>query len=305
MKYVNNISGFINEKSQNYDEVSGLISDFLELDEYNHLDGHNFCVGGFYKYSDEELSKIFKELDKYLKENGIDFAEFYRNNKKDILKDNFYISDAFMDALLYQYDKSTELGGINMDCYEYASELIIKYDYGFQNYDMGKKWLLQNFDSLEEFYSLAAKNYIKSLIEGETEESKKEILDYATPTINVDILINNVSYSIDFDKYSIAVIDLKLFYACLEVSGGTVNYQKFKKMMVTAPEKGTANIEENNTWSFYGNDILLIAFGELKNLPKNLVQVVVGNSKFKEILNSIEVNRDTILAKLDATKFGI
>jgi len=73
------------------------------------------------------------------------------DNLDEILEDPLFISaNGFMDYLIYTYDNSYPLSG--NDCSDDGEEIEIKFDYGYHNYDLGKKYLVQNFGTLSNYF---------------------------------------------------------------------------------------------------------------------------------------------------------
>jgi hypothetical protein len=93
-----------------------------------------------------------------------------------------------MDAVLYKFDKDFPLSGGEMNK-EVDYEFTIKYSYGYQNCDLGRKYLLQAFNSLEDFYKETAKVLVDVIIEDKkykvTTDIDKKSTIIIVPTLNL------------------------------------------------------------------------------------------------------------------------
>ena len=69
-----------------------------------------------------------------------------------------------MDSLLYYYDKKEGiLSGIKMSD-QNVEEFYFKYKYGYHTYDMGRRFLLQSYNDLNEYYEDTANKLIYSYL---------------------------------------------------------------------------------------------------------------------------------------------
>jgi hypothetical protein len=142
MKY---LKTFELNKTYTYDEVKELIDEFIK-EEFGFVG--SFCNGHYYR---KPGNKHIQELKIYLKRIGINLDTFMKNNMNIILDDDYFVAaNGFMDYLVYTYDKSFLLSGV--DCMDTAEEISIKYEYGYQNTKIGRIYLKQAFGTLANFY---------------------------------------------------------------------------------------------------------------------------------------------------------
>lgn len=135
---------------------------------------------GFFRKSNEEANKEIKKIKKKLKEDyNIDLNDFFNKYKREIFNDpQFTNCCAILDYLLYTYDKNgSPLSGYYMDdeLYPVIPEYYIKYNYNYAKYDIGKKFILQNFGDMDTYYKKTAELLIKSFLENEYIFPKKDI----------------------------------------------------------------------------------------------------------------------------------
>ncbi|MCK9416633.1 hypothetical protein M0Q97_08260 [Candidatus Dojkabacteria bacterium] len=178
-----------------YNDFKEKINNFLDTNKEIH---GSFAHG---HYFERDYLNHIKKLNNFLNGELDYYMDKYYNK---IFNDNFFIeSCGFLDTLLYHYDNSYYLSGMGFDdSNNDGGEYMIKYHYGYQKYDLGKKYLEQNFGTLENFYAECAKNFAKII----SEAGYMQILDpnSFSKVINTDVFVcgthNNDEYFYDYLK---------------------------------------------------------------------------------------------------------
>jgi hypothetical protein len=144
-----------------YNKIKNIIIDYVEDI------GKQSFTNGFYREKYENVLKdIYTLIGKLKDEYDIDLKNFMKKYENKIFGDNDFISScSFMDSILYWYDKNKGIlaGYTYHDSNEY--EYYIKYDYGYHNYDMGVRYILQSFNNLDEYFKNTAENYMKGYLD--------------------------------------------------------------------------------------------------------------------------------------------
>jgi hypothetical protein len=195
-------------KSQSV-KVLNLIEDFMIENE--HLKG-SFTNRFKEQNTDKEINKL---LD-FLKENGVDFQVFFQDYKNEILKDHRFNSDGyFMDLFLYHFDDIVPIGGNLLEDSAF-DEHVIKYQYGYYKYDLGKKYILQTYNTIEEYFFETAKCFIMSILSGN--EIRNELQIGLKGMGNSDALKVEDSCSLVRKEhgYSALIIIVDIFLRALE-----------------------------------------------------------------------------------------
>lgn len=129
------------DETYDYDDVKELIDDFMEENSV----GDTFCSGHYFK---EPGGEHVSMLEDYLKQEGISLDKFMKDNMDEIMEDHFFVSNnGFMDYLVYCYNKKHYLSGGPM-----RDDITTKYKYGYHNYDLGRAYIKQNFESLAAYF---------------------------------------------------------------------------------------------------------------------------------------------------------
>ena len=161
MKYIRKFNKMNESHNYDYDYVYELISDFID---------EKILSISFTSYFDEAGDYHVEQLKNYLKNYNISLDIFMKENLEKILQDSLFTECCgFMDYLIYTYDKNFPLSG--QKCGDDLYELEIKYEYGYQNYDLGRKYLLQSFDTVADFFIKLIEYTIKD--EGITDDFYK------------------------------------------------------------------------------------------------------------------------------------
>jgi len=136
-----------------YEIISELIKDFHEDNGlYDSFINTKYCQTGSFK----DISN----LSDFLTDKGYNLDKFMKEYKSEIYSDDFFLYNCgFMDLLLYSYDKKNPLSGMLLNQHA-PDEHAIQYSYGYQYMELGKKYILQSYDSLSDFYYETAKSAI-------------------------------------------------------------------------------------------------------------------------------------------------
>lgn len=148
-----------------YKRVKRIIFDTMEeLEDDNIIEKGSFEEG----YFRNDLKDIIPQIDFLkleLKKKNIDLFEFIKEYEDKVFKDNEFVYDsALMDTILYTYDKNKGILQVNKLIDSQPEEYFIKYQYEYYNYDMGRRFILQSFDSMEDYYETTAKHLLYGYI---------------------------------------------------------------------------------------------------------------------------------------------
>lgn len=253
-----------NEYNKQKEIIIGTISD-LQLDDK--ITSGSFTNLYNSKYSDfkEDINLLEKEL----KKSGIDLFEFIKKYETEVFADRDFSDDVFKDVLLYTYDnKKGILSGNDLIGSE-ESEYVIKYKYGYHTYDMGKRYIFQSYDSLDDYFEATANNLLLGLVWS----------DYGAASVSSNFemakekakeIVNNVSVMKKFgNSYTIGVNLYALFAGlCLGSNIYNVRYPEFL--------------------SDFDADL-----GDISNIVKNdIMQIFVGNDQIELSENIIRKIKD-------------
>ena len=102
-----------------------------------------------------------------------------------------------LDIILYRYDKKHPLGG------DITVNAVNRYEYGYQNYSLGRVYLEQKFGTLENFYNEIANDIIKKyLIDNSYTEIVNDVEGCTLIFTHEDNLKNNFHQTFDEGKYA-------------------------------------------------------------------------------------------------------
>lgn len=253
---------FINESSYTeYDKIVELIKEFIETDwKYT----KHFMNNAYYK---ENYEADIRNLKNYLSNNDIDLDYFMQKYKNKIYQDEFFNSTSgFLDTLLYIYDNKFPLSGGELQDYGGGDEYLIKYFYGYDKYDLGRKYLLQKYKNIDDFYYDCANMFLNPY----------NIENYVLSDIfdNVEKYKDSFSKIIKKDEGYFILIDLKIFFS----------YNDF-----TVDELKENFNEHIRHWyrfdyRFITNKILLIGFGvslndiNIHDYDKDIEEIEIKNT---------------------------
>lgn len=274
MKYINEYNGFY---SLDYDEGKMLIKGYLSWKSGNRK-VNGFLSGGFVEHNLEEDVKEFK---KYMKDHDFDFDIFMKRYKTKIFSDNFFTHNCgLMDEFLYYYDNKFPLSGSLVTDHEgtdLADELLIKYNYDYQDLDLGKKFILQSYNTLEDFYFACAESYCISIFLGQG--NFQHDLNWRNNTNeNIDTKYDLEVFSkpVRYKNCSISFIDLEKLYEF--VIDGNMPYDRFVQEFDKELVKPTISIlVKNEKWcaEYFG--------------PEELKDKILNNVDYKAIKSDIEI----------------
>jgi hypothetical protein len=244
-----------------------LILDHIE-DIDDEIDNSSFN-NGYYKRSYDDIKKNIELLEKILKEDGFNLREFFERYETQIFKDfDFTGHSAFMDTLLYWYDKDKgELAGMKLtDCSEI--EYVIKYQYGYFNYDMGRRYILQSYPTMEDYYNVTAHKLLIGILWP----------DYSSTLTDDEFNLDRGNAIKIAERCSIIkkhgegygiFVHLKSLY--LELSKTTKSNIKYKEFII--------NLKQ-----------------DLSNIPfkiyDDILEIMIGYDKSKYELDSEEINKE-------------
>lgn len=148
-----------------YKRYKDIVVDLIwKLMETNRIYAGSFN-NGFYRKSLKGADEQLKIVTDTLKNFGIDLFDFIKKFEKEVFSDHsFTQSCAMMDYILYTYDKNkAELSGFKLKDSDF-NEYYYKYSYGYYKYDMGKKYLMQSYDNLDDYFEDTAYKMIPSML---------------------------------------------------------------------------------------------------------------------------------------------
>jgi hypothetical protein len=150
----------------NYENTRNIIIDVIENLKHDDVVYDGSFNSGFYKYSNDEVKKEINIIVNELKKYNINLFNFIKEHENEVFTDhNFIDNSAIYDAILYEYDKNKAvLAGYEIDQLE-LDEFFIKYSYDYYKYDIGKKYLLQTYKNLDEYFRYTAEVMVPSLLE--------------------------------------------------------------------------------------------------------------------------------------------
>lgn len=233
------------EQLLDYDIIIDIIVNYV----YNNKLDDSFSGGKYYRSNVKKDIADFKE---YLKERGIDCDEFFKLYKKKIFSDKFFIGTCgFLDALLYSYDKSNPIGGgyelISLENESSECEHIIKYNYNYHEYELGKNYILQSYKTLENFFFGCAEWYWKELF-----QSDNSVIYENEWIRKFDFEKNHKLFmmSIKLSNGAISFINLNHMYDL--VCNKNVNYDTFTNLFLTYAKASVYNISEGWCAKYFG-----------------------------------------------------
>lgn len=202
------------EKKYDYHEVRNIINHYI-----NKYNSRSFMSGDYYKQNYNQDIQNFK---KYMLAVNIDFDIYMKEYHTEIFNDDDYINCCgFMDALLYSYNNQHPLSGnllIEREDESSECEHITKYYYGYQDYDLGLKYILQSYATLNDFYFACAEHFCKAVF---TSESA-----YLTHCNIKEEDFKQFSKTVRFKNCSVCIIDLKILHEFVIDEYSTI-YEKF------------------------------------------------------------------------------
>lgn len=135
------------------------------LVEEDILNDESFCNGAYYKYDNKDINKLINIFEKTSKKSGLNIPEFMETYKDSIYSDYDFQKCGFIDMILYKYDKEKGLlAGYHLNNSSNV-EYSIKYEYGYYKYDIGKNFILQSYETFDDYFKDTAKYYLIGVFE--------------------------------------------------------------------------------------------------------------------------------------------
>lgn len=163
-------------KIDKFDYKRGKRIIFSTLDE---LEDESIIQKGSFEegYFRNDLKDIQPQIDFFimeLKKKGVDLYGFIKENEDRVFKDtDFSYYGALMDVILYTYDNKKGILQNNKLIDSQPEEYFIKYQYEYYRFDIGRRYILQSYDTMEDYYEDTAKKLLYGYIShtyGEDEE---------------------------------------------------------------------------------------------------------------------------------------
>jgi len=246
--------------SFNYIIIKDIIIDKIdELTEDGIIPKSSFDYS-FYRLNLQDANSYLDILQKELQKKQINLFKFISQYEDLVFDDDdFTYKNGFMDFILYTYDNTKgllsgeKLINREIDTYYY------KYTYGFHNYEMGKKYILQSFSSLDEYFKKVSETIIQSFLDtGFGFDVSSLIEDYMI------IKKHNNGYVVYGDLLSI--------FAKINTKFTLLNYDDFED-----------NFRELKKYSFIRDHILVFFVN---------CSVKKDNSEFEEVKDKFELIRN-------------
>lgn len=238
-----------------YNAQKRIIFDVIdELSDEGDISNNSFNQGGLYKEEFENIEQQIEILENELKKQKVDLFGFIKKYETEVFKDyDFTDRNGFVDCVLYKYDKNKGiLSGIELiDSSE--GEYFIKYSYGYHFYDMGKRFILQSFKNMMEYFNETAENLLIGLF---SDEASNHVGNEVDVTIaQARKMRKKISIIKKYENGYIIYVNLFLFlneiYKCNDKNH--IEYNTFVDML----EKDLVEITYKKI-----NNILLISIGE-------------------------------------------
>lgn len=243
MKILKSHKDFLKESFKNeYDRIKEVILKFNSVV----ILGPSFMLG----YYNHDGESDLKQLKSHLMKNGYDLDYFMQKYKKEIYNDvDFTECCGFFDYLLYTYDSSFPLSGV--DILSEPEDKLIKYTYGYQTKKLGREYILQNYNSLGDFYKDCAENFNNYLHDN---------FDYSIDKKDIKLLLE--------DNYSLFI----------------VNYKKNKHKI------DSINLSIGNSIKYViKNNLAIFIFGDLNNKKiDEIIEKLFNDENVKKWLDEIE-----------------
>lgn len=135
--------------------------------------------GGIYEYDNDDINSKIDLLEEELNKNGLNLSEFMNEYKDVIYSDvSFTSANGFLDAVLYKYDKVNGLLGGYLLKNTSNEEYYIKYMYGYYKHDMGKNFILQSYETMDDYFKDTAKLFLVGYFENFHDIDEEKILKY-------------------------------------------------------------------------------------------------------------------------------
>jgi len=256
-----------------YNKTKNIIIDTIsEIEETFNIDNGNFQFG-YYKKNFKDIKNNIKVLISELKDKNINLFNFFKQYENEVFNDHTFVDhSAFMDAILYWYDKNKGiLSGVKLEnSSEY--EYFIKYKYEYYNYDMGIKFILQSYNNMEEYYKDTAELLLLGIIS--PQYSSTNIGDNFSGTKNdAKKIVEKCSIIRKYNNVYTIYVHLNLLFTELSKDYTSYNYDKFIKTLMSDIGTIPFKIVDN---------IMLIYIGNTNNK--------ISSKEFNDIKNILDIN---------------
>ena len=149
-----------------------------------------------------------------------------------------------------------------MSSYQDKFDKIFKYNYGYQNYDLGRKYILQTYKNLGDYFYDAAKTYISSALSGDMSS-----LSYDVSNLTNDEAKNiekEVTFVKKVDNFSILVINVKVLVEKLNIKNIEVFFEDLK------------NDLKNKSFWIEDNSYVISIWGENKDIDSLTIEQAIS-----------------------------
>lgn len=168
-----NFDNFLN-KSQEWKHIlykMKLVCDDIDISFGNHATNYAHKDISLESLYQEQLTTFYKGL---LEHNSWHYSksdlEIYikKNLTFKNYEDNFNDIDGSVDYFMYRMlGDDVEIGGYNLKENQDEYDNVIRYEYGYQDYEYGRLWILQSYKSIDEFVNHTYEVYMKSIENGD------------------------------------------------------------------------------------------------------------------------------------------
>lgn len=242
----------------------------MKIDKFSYKQGKEIIIDVIDKLGDDKIIPSSSFIDMYNKKisemekdieiiknellkKGINLFQFIGEHEASVFSDqDFCARDALMDTILYLYDNEKGILGGNKLIDSEEEEYFIKYKYGYYNYEMGLRYLLQSFDSLDDYYKFTANTILYSYINSHFGGDKE--------------LINDSSIIKEYTKGYTVYCDLELLYSNIEIR---THYDNFVEE-INEDLKEISHVINNNILEIYIGYKNKISSRELKKITDEL-----------------------------------
>jgi hypothetical protein len=272
----------LSEEDKDFYDVRDIIDNYIENNDLC----RSFSSGRYYK---ADYKKDIEDFKLYLKGVDINFDIFIKRHWNRVFSDDFFVeNNGFLDSLLYQYNQAYPIGGrYELDQLEQgnpACEHIMKYDYGYHKFDLGRKYILQSYETIADYFFACAQLLGKELFDS----------DYSNLLNSKWENIVNYNFSVNSEKFmtpvkldrggSVCFINLLKMHEL----GSLVEYNRFFNTFIDLVKPSASNKDEG--WCIY-------YFGENEKLKKSLSNISledITNSDVEQIKKEIRFKTDVI-----------
>lgn len=144
-----------------YKRIKRVIFDTMEELEEEEIIQKGSFEEGYFRNDLKDIQPQINFLITELKKKGVDLYGFIKEYENKVFDDGDFIYDsALMDTILYTYDNKKGILQATKLIDSQPEEYFIKYQYEYYKYDIGRRFILQSFDTIEDYYKATAKNLL-------------------------------------------------------------------------------------------------------------------------------------------------